>query len=102
VVHEENELNREVNAKEKEIGLVYKQKKENAKEEVQELRAQVDAANLKLKDVKPRRKEKEAELQKKLNAVGNIVHESVPVSKDEVRVLQICQCLLTHCRMLLQ
>lgn len=88
--HEQNELNREVKAKEKQIGAVYKQKKENPQEEVKELREQVDAAKEKLKALKPALIQKKAELEKKLNQVGNIVHESVPVSKDEVsRILHL-------------
>ena len=96
VEHEQNELNREVNAKEKEIGLIYKQKKENAQEEAKSLKEQVEAAKEKLKDVKPALALKKAELAKKLNLVGNIVHESVPVSKDEVKFVVLAHSQFTN------
>jgi len=81
--HEQNLLRGEVNATEKQIGLVYKQKKENAAEEVKDLRAKVEEAKKRLLELKPAADAKKAELNKKLNQVGNIVHESVPVSQDE-------------------
>jgi len=89
--HQQNELNREVKAKEKQIGAVYKQKKENAQEEVKELREQNEAANEKLKALKPELAQKRADLHKKLNQVGNIVHESVPVSQDEANNLVVAE-----------
>jgi hypothetical protein len=61
-----------------------------AKENADDLLAQkkdldAEAAALKEKEIAA-----EAELRKKANRIGNLVHDSVPVSDDEVRSFFLC------------
>lgn len=75
-----DEVKKEQRNLSKEIGALYKAKKtaegDALKPKMADLKRQQEEAEQRCKTVKD-------ELDKKLNLVGNIVHESVPVSKDE-------------------
>lgn len=70
--------NKEQNKLQKEIGLKYK-----AKEDASELLKQKDALAEKKKELIAKEQEADKQLKFKVNLVGNIVHETVPVSNDE-------------------
>ncbi|KAJ2812719.1 Cytosolic seryl-tRNA synthetase [Coemansia furcata] len=71
-------LNRSINAVQKEIGLKMK-----AKEDATELLAQKKDLESKKKDFTEKEQEKDKTLRTNVNKIGNIVHDSVPVSKTE-------------------
>jgi seryl-tRNA synthetase len=71
-------LNKDQNKIQKEIGLKFK-----AKEDASELVKQKDEIVEKKKVQSLKEQEAEKALKQKVNQVGNIVHESVPVSNDE-------------------
>ncbi|KAJ0117649.1 seryl-trna synthetase [Diaporthe amygdali] len=72
------QLNSKINETQKAIGL-RKRNKENADELLQE-KAALEKSKKELIDSAS---QKEIDLKAKLNTIGNIVHESVPVSNDE-------------------
>lgn len=69
----------EINAVQKQIG----QKKKN-KEDASELLAQKVALENEKKELEAKAVEKETFMTKRLGTIGNIVHESVPISDNEV------------------
>ncbi|KAJ1818102.1 Cytosolic seryl-tRNA synthetase [Coemansia sp. S610] len=71
-------VNRSINATQKEIG-----QKMKAKEDVAELLVQKKDLESKKKDLAEKEQEKDKALRTNVNKVGNIVHDSVPVSKTE-------------------
>ncbi|KAJ2433333.1 Cytosolic seryl-tRNA synthetase, partial [Coemansia sp. RSA 2440] len=71
-------LNREINKIQKEIGM-----KAKAKEDASELKAQKKVLDDKKKQLGEDEKEAEAAMLAKVGTVGNIVHDSVPVSATE-------------------
>ncbi|ODV71794.1 serine--tRNA ligase SES1 [Cyberlindnera jadinii NRRL Y-1542] len=71
-------LNKQQNKVQKEIGLKFK-----AKEDASELLKEKDAIAEKKKDLIVKEQELDKALKFKVNQVGNIVHESVPVSDNE-------------------
>lgn len=71
-------LNKEQNKIQKEIGLKFK-----AKEDASELLKQKDEIVEKKKQLTLHEQEADQKLKFKVNQVGNIVHESVPVSNNE-------------------
>ncbi|KAA6411784.1 MAG: seryl-tRNA synthetase [Lasallia pustulata] len=76
--YEASQINTKLNATQKEIGL-----KKKAKEDASELlQKKVDMEKEK-KVLEESASEKEAALQKKIKTIGNYVHDSVPVSKNE-------------------
>ncbi|KAK9470892.1 uncharacterized protein V1510DRAFT_421779 [Dipodascopsis tothii] len=74
-----DESNKALNKLQKEIGLKYK-----AKEDPAELLKQKDELTAAKAELAAKEAKMDAELRAKVNTVGNIVHESVPVSQDEV------------------
>jgi seryl-tRNA synthetase len=77
---EVDSLNKEVNAIQKEIGMRMKNK-----ESADELIAKKNQVSEQRDQVKKLADEKEQERDRQLGLIGNLVHDSVPVSKDEVR-----------------
>lgn len=75
---EVNQINKSLNALAKEIGA-----KKKAKEDATELMATVAKTKEELKAKEEQLKALEKQVQARMRMVGNIVHESVPVSKDE-------------------
>jgi seryl-tRNA synthetase len=73
-----DELNKEQNKVQKAIGLKFK-----AKQDASELVKEKDALVAKKEELIKKEQEADHELRLKVNLVGNIVHESVPVSQDE-------------------
>ncbi|KAJ2132805.1 Cytosolic seryl-tRNA synthetase [Coemansia sp. RSA 921] len=73
-----DQLNREINKIQKEIGM-----KAKAKEDASELKAQKKVLDDKKKQLGEDEKEAEAAMLAKVGTVGNIVHDSVPVSATE-------------------
>ncbi|KAJ2782702.1 Cytosolic seryl-tRNA synthetase [Coemansia javaensis] len=80
-----DEVNRTINAVQKEIGA-----KAKAKEDASELVAQKKELDVKKKELTDDEKAKHKLLQAKVGTVGNIVHESVPVSMTEDDNKVIC------------
>jgi len=76
---EVNQTNKALNALSKDIG-----KKKKAKENCDELMQQVAKTKEELKAKEEKLKSLEKTVQTLLRTVGNIVHSSVPISKDEV------------------
>ncbi|KAK9380107.1 uncharacterized protein V2V93DRAFT_371664 [Kockiozyma suomiensis] len=74
-----DEINKAQNKIQKEIGLKFK-----AKEDASELVKQKDELIAKKAELAKKEQEADTQLRNKVNSVGNIVHESVPVSQDEV------------------
>ncbi|KAK9453680.1 hypothetical protein V1511DRAFT_504177 [Dipodascopsis uninucleata] len=74
-----DELNKEQNKVQKEIGLKFK-----AKEDASELLKKKDDLVAKKAELTAKEIEADSQLRQKVNTVGNIVHDSVPVSLDEV------------------
>lgn len=60
-------------------------KKEEASKKVEELKAQKADMDAKIVGLRAQAVEQETAMRKKGNTIGNIVHESVPVSDNEVR-----------------
>lgn len=79
VRHKADLLSRDLNAVQKQIGLKMK-----AKENADDLLAQKNAMTIERDEATRLTAEKETERDGKLVLIGNYVHESVPVSKDEV------------------
>ncbi|KAJ8098384.1 hypothetical protein POJ06DRAFT_259330 [Lipomyces tetrasporus] len=73
-----DEINKLQNRVQKEIGLKYK-----AKEDASELLKQKDDLITKKAELAAKETEADSQLRFKVNQIGNIVHESVPVSLDE-------------------
>ncbi|KAJ1855592.1 Cytosolic seryl-tRNA synthetase [Coemansia sp. RSA 1822] len=73
-----DQLNREINKIQKEIGM-----KAKAKEDASELKAQKKVLDDKKKQLGEDEKAAEAAMLAKVGTVGNIVHDSVPVSATE-------------------
>lgn len=73
-----DELNKEQNRVQKEIGKKFK-----AKEDASELLKQKDEIVKKKAELTQTEQDADAKLREKVNTVGNIVHSSVPVSQDE-------------------
>lgn len=73
-----DELNKEQNKIQKAIGMKFK-----AKEDASELLKQKDELSQKKQELIQTELEADQKLRQKVNLVGNIVHESVPVSDDE-------------------
>ncbi|KAK7208382.1 cytosolic seryl-tRNA synthetase [Myxozyma melibiosi] len=73
-----DEINKAQNKIQKDIGLKFK-----AKEDASELMKQKDELVAKKAELSKKEQEADAQLRFKVNTVGNIVHESVPVSQDE-------------------
>ncbi|KAJ2055240.1 Cytosolic seryl-tRNA synthetase [Coemansia sp. S146] len=71
-------LNRSINAIQKEIGLKLK-----VKEDATELLAQKNDLESKKKDLAENEQEKDKTLRANINKIGNVVHDSVPISKTE-------------------
>ncbi|CCX06542.1 Similar to Serine--tRNA ligase, cytoplasmic; acc. no. O14018 [Pyronema omphalodes CBS 100304] len=69
---------RDANALQKEIGL-----KKKAKEDATELLAQKVQLETEKKELEAAADAKEAEMNKKLGTIGNLVHDTVPVSDNE-------------------
>ncbi|KAJ2764950.1 Cytosolic seryl-tRNA synthetase, partial [Coemansia nantahalensis] len=78
VKYELDEANRAVNAVQKEIAI-----KAKAKEDASGLLAQKKDLDTKKKELSETEKAKDKELRAMVSTVGNIVHESVPVSTTE-------------------
>lgn len=74
-----DQLNKEINQVQKEIGLKMK-----AKESAEELIAQKNAFTKERDEAKQQLDAKEIERDTKIILIGNLVHDSVPRSKDEV------------------
>ncbi|KAK9371116.1 hypothetical protein V1509DRAFT_613631 [Lipomyces kononenkoae] len=74
-----DEINKLQNKIQKDIGLKYK-----AKEDASELLKQKEDLAAKKAELISKESDADAQLRAKVNLVGNIVHESVPVSLDEV------------------
>jgi seryl-tRNA synthetase len=75
-----DEVKKELNKLKKEIGVLYKAKKAAEADALKPRKADLEKAEVETEKACQACKE---QLDKKLNLVGNIVHESVPVSKDE-------------------
>jgi seryl-tRNA synthetase len=75
---EVNQLNKTLNKLSKDIGA-----KKKAKENADDLMAEVAKTKEQLKSKEEQLKTLHTQVQHRLRLVGNIVHESVPVSKDE-------------------
>lgn len=60
-------------------------KKEEASKKAEELKAQKADIDAKIVRLRAHAVEQETAMRKKGNTIGNIVHESVPVSDNEVR-----------------
>ncbi|KAH0556957.1 hypothetical protein GP486_005253 [Trichoglossum hirsutum] len=76
--YEASQINSQINATQKEIGL-----KKKAKQDAHDLlqkKADLESERKALEDLVA---EKESALQKKIKTIGNYVHDSVPVSNDE-------------------
>ncbi|KAJ2494209.1 Cytosolic seryl-tRNA synthetase, partial [Coemansia sp. RSA 2052] len=73
-----DEVNRGINAVQKEIG-----QKMKAKEDATEILAQKKDLESKKKDLIEKEQEKDKVLRANVNKIGNIVHDSVPVSTTE-------------------
>ncbi|CDO91983.1 unnamed protein product [Kluyveromyces dobzhanskii CBS 2104] len=73
-----DELNKQLNKVQKEIGLKFKNK-----EDATELLAEKDRIVAEKKALSDREQEEDKQLRSKVNQVGNIVHPSVVVSNDE-------------------
>ncbi|QEU58683.1 Ses1 [Kluyveromyces lactis] len=73
-----DELNKQLNKVQKEIGLKFKNK-----EDASELLAEKDRIVAEKKVLSEREQEEDKQLRSKVNQVGNIVHPSVVVSNDE-------------------
>ncbi|KAK9466674.1 hypothetical protein V1512DRAFT_163956 [Lipomyces arxii] len=73
-----DELNKKQNKVQKDIGMKYK-----AKEDASELLKEKDELAAKKAELITKETEADTQLRFKVNQVGNIVHESVPVSMDE-------------------
>lgn len=96
VEFEVNQANKNLNALSKEIGA-----KKKAGENADELMAQVAKSKEELKLKEEKLKSLEREVTLKLRQVGNIVHESVPISKDEkdnVIVKTVGECKRDHAK----
>lgn len=74
------QMNTKINAVQKQIGA-----KKKAKESAGDLLAEKAELEKEKKALTELAGEKEIKLNKKLNAIGNIVHDSVPVNTNEVR-----------------
>jgi len=77
-----DQKNKEINATQKEIG----QKRKN-KEPADELIAKKTQFEAEKKELEGVAAEKEVELKRKVVSIGNLVHDSVPVSDNEVMLL---------------
>ncbi|GAA6001438.1 hypothetical protein JCM10207_006667 [Rhodosporidiobolus poonsookiae] len=75
---ETQQMQKEVNKLQKEIGMKMK-----AKENADELKAQKADLDKQIASLGAKAAEQEAAMRKKGNTIGNIVHESVPVSNTE-------------------
>ncbi|GAA5965124.1 hypothetical protein JCM21900_003656 [Sporobolomyces salmonicolor] len=75
---ETQQLQKKVNALQKEIGMKMK-----AKENADELKAQKAELDKEIAALGTKANEQESAMRKKANSIGNIVHESVPVSDTE-------------------
>ncbi|KAM0750130.1 seryl-tRNA synthetase [Meredithblackwellia eburnea MCA 4105] len=73
-----NQLQKEVNKVQKEIGMKMK-----AKEDASELKAKKAELDKEVADLAVQSKEAEDAMRRKANTIGNIVHDSVPVSSTE-------------------
>ncbi len=73
-----NQLNKALNKLSKDIGA-----KKKAKENADELMAEVAKTKGELTKKEEHLKELKQQINQRLRMVGNIVHESVPVSRDE-------------------
>ncbi|CDR40791.1 RHTO0S05e07316g1_1 [Rhodotorula toruloides] len=82
------QLQKEVNKIQKDIGACMKDmkdaaKKEEASKKVEELKAQKADMDAKIVGLRAQAVEQETAMRRKGNTIGNIVHESVPVSDNE-------------------
>lgn len=77
-----DQINKDINVLQKEIGMKMKNK-----ESADDLVAKKTELSKKRDELKKEVDEKEAERDAKLILIGNIVHESVPTSIDEVSLL---------------
>lgn len=75
------QLNTKINEVQKQIG-----QKKKAKENADELLAQKAKLDQEKKAFIDAAAEKDAILKKKIGTIGNLVHESVPVEQNEVRI----------------
>ncbi|ORX56935.1 seryl-tRNA synthetase [Hesseltinella vesiculosa] len=73
-----DQKNKELNALQKEIGKKFK-----AKEDASELVAKKNDLQKEKEALTAQAKEEEADWKAKLNTIGNLVHDSVPISMDE-------------------
>lgn len=73
------QMNTKINAVQKQIGA-----KKKAKENADDLLAEKTELEKEKKALTELAAEKETKLNKKLNTIGNIVHDSVPVNTNEV------------------
>ena len=80
VQFESNQINKQINEIQKEIGKKFK-----AKEDPAELVANKDKLTKTKEELVAKTKEAEVAWKTKLGTIGNIVHASVPTSLDEVR-----------------
>ncbi|KAI9741854.1 MAG: Cytosolic seryl-tRNA synthetase [Cirrosporium novae-zelandiae] len=76
--YQASQVGTKINSTQKEIGL-----KKRAKEDASELLAQKASLEKEKKDMEDLAAEKEAQVRKTLNTIGNYVHDSVPVGNDE-------------------
>lgn len=79
VQFESNQINKQINEIQKEIGKKFK-----AKEDPAELVANKDKLTKTKEELVAKTKEAEVAWKTKLGTIGNIVHSSVPTSMDEV------------------
>ena len=78
LVGDVDELKKDRNTVQKEVG-----KKKKAKEECDDMVAQIKEIGMKIEAMEKEKIDLKALVDKKLKTIGNIVEESVPVSKDE-------------------
>jgi seryl-tRNA synthetase len=77
---ESNQINKQINEIQKEIGKKFK-----AKEDPAELVAEKEKLTKSKDELVAKTKEAEIVWKTKLGSIGNIVHSSVPTSMDEVK-----------------
>lgn len=77
--HDRDQIKAQVNKLNAEIGQKFK-----AKEDASELVTKRDQMNKDIENFEKNIKDFELELKRALTKIGNLVHDSVPVSKDEV------------------
>lgn len=79
--YEASQINTKINEAQKEIGTLRKAKKDAAEPMAKKIELEKEK-----KKLTEEAAEKEVVLRKTLGTIGNIVHDSVPISDNEVRI----------------